>query len=388
MQRDRFKLGPRKKRRKRRPGLQKQTKLKRGKSEKRRFDFAGSINLPGLLQRDTRPKQRQTQAAPAPSTRRKSNRKGVVQAMQERKRRMELRPMSGPNASVREIVQSARLISFALLVLCIYAIWQIGNNPRFYLSRIEIDGATILQPGDIVSSSGAYGTHVFAIKPDLAAAQVNAMPGVKSAQVDLVWPDRLHITIEEEEPVLNWRENGRDYWVNASGNLIPAFGQDMSLLTVVADVPPFDPGRYTELVLDADGILTQVEYDTSGKPIATYFDEEGEELEIEPLKMTYLDFVPDAVTAMALNLKQERPEIEQLIYSPASGLQFWDSRGWIAKFGAGDDLVTKVNVYEAIVSNMQARGIVPEYVSVVHPTKPVFKPISGYTPPATDGTEG
>lgn len=337
------------KRRKRRPGLLKQTKRQRKpKGEKRQFDLAASVGLPKILRRKT---VRRQQASPA--------REQTVRSVRDRKRRVKFQPFTSMTFNIRQVVASARILSFSLLLLSIYAIWLIGNNPRFYLSRIDIEGATIIQKSEIKRASNAFGTHIFAVEPAVSAELIQQLPGVLTARVDLVWPDRLHITIEEEIPVLNWQENGRDFWVNASGTLIPAFGRDMSLLTIVANVPP---------------VLTQ---QTAG----IEHDENGDLVEGAPPKLTYLDFVPLSVIETALGLKQEMPDIDHLEYSLTAGLQFQDTRGWTAKFGSSGDLAAKLNIYEAVVSNTQARGIVPEYINVAQPTKPVFKPLSGYTPP-------
>ncbi|HFC11473.1 MAG TPA: FtsQ-type POTRA domain-containing protein, partial [Anaerolineae bacterium] len=210
------------KRRKRKPGLLKQPK-RSAKGSKRRVNNTVAGWLPQVLTRTKGGKQ-QTRREP-------------LRSIQDRKWRVKLRPLTSTTLNIRRALGSVRILSFSLLLLSVYAIWLIGNNPRFYLSRIEVEGATILQRGEIERASGVVGTHIFAIEPAVSAEQIQQMPGVLSAQVDLVWPDKLHITIEEETPILNWRENGRDYWVNASGTLIPAFGQDMNLLTIVANLP-------------------------------------------------------------------------------------------------------------------------------------------------------
>ena len=213
---------PAKKRKKRKPGLLKQPKRK---IDRQRLDIAATVGLPRLVSREKRERQR-------------SRAKRMPQSVKARKRRTTWKPVTTATGVVRRIAASTRLISGALLLLTIYALYLIGNNPRFYMSRIVVDGASILQRDEVIFASGTRGQHIFAIEPAVAAEAISNMPGVVAAQVDLEWPDSLHITIEEDTPVLNWRENGRNYWVNTDGAIIPAFGQDMNLLTIDAQVPP------------------------------------------------------------------------------------------------------------------------------------------------------
>ena len=357
---------PAKRRKKRKPGLLKQPKRKPVR-EKRSFGFAGALGFPKLIpggRKDAGQQQgvERAQAAGRGAGRSRLTREGrTPQSVTDRRRRNNWRSVTATTWSIRKFVGSARMLSLSLLICSLVALYLIGENPRFYLSRIDIEGASIIQRSEVVQASRISGTHVFAVEPDLVAEAVGNMPGIVAAQVDLNWPDRLHITIEEDTPILNWRENGRDFWVNREGTLVPAFGQDMNLLTVVANVPsPVQP--------------------------LPEFDDEGNEIPVAP-KLTYLDFVPANLIETALQLDRKLPEIEQLTYAPQTGLQFRDGRGWTAMFGSDGDLVVKLAVYDSIVENLQVRGIVPEYINVAYPQKPVFKPLSGYEAP-TEPEEG
>ena len=123
-------------------------------------------------------------------------------------------------------------------------------------------------------------------------------------------------------------------------------------------------------------------------PTEPEVDEDGNPILAEPQITTYLDFVPTELIETAQWLKQERPDISHLTFTPSEGLQFTSPDGWVAKFGTGGDLMVKMTVYEAIADNLRSRGITAEYINVVHPEKPVFRPISGYTPPPDAEGEG
>ena len=83
-------------------------------------------------------------------------------------------------------------------------------------------------------------------------------------------------------------------------------------------------------------------------------------------------FVPHDVLVGALQLKDLRPNIDQLFYRPSSGLSYQDGRGWRVYFGTGTDMAQKLVVYETIVEELTAQGLTPQYVSVSNQEKPYF----------------
>ena len=71
-------------------------------------------------------------------------------------------------------------------------------------------------------------------------------------------------------------------------------------------------------------------------------------------------------------LRELRPNINQLYYRPAGGLSYQDGRGWRAYFGEGTDMNQKLVVYEAIVADLESRGLTPAYISVSNQEKPYY----------------
>jgi hypothetical protein len=75
----------------------------------------------------------------------------------------------------------------------------------------------------------------------------------------------------------------------------------------------------------------------------------------------------------ALQLRELRPNIDQLYYRPSGGLSYQDGRGWRAYFGTGRDMHQKLVVYETIVADLLAKGLTPEYISVSNQEKPFYR---------------
>lgn len=251
--------------------------------------------------------------------------------------------------NVQTFIKSARFYSFLLLIGCLYALYIVGTNQRFYLNNVLIDGVFALETADILEASGLHGAHVFAIEPTEAAEAIGALPGVISAEVSVNWPDNVQIVIEEDTPVLLWNEGGRDYWVTESGTLVPYFESNIELLKVQAVMPPvIQQPNLTEL----------------------------SEIDVPPIPATYLNFVPKEVIAGAVTLQEQYPYITEMEFAPSGGLRFDDERGWMAKFGTGEDILHKQTIYEAIADYVQREGILIEYINVSVVANPVFKPIS------------
>ena len=171
------------------------------------------------------------------------------------------------------------------------------------------------------------------------------------ASVVLNWPNELTIQVTEDSPVALWRDNGTDYWVNRHGSLIPARTGNMGLLQIVSEmVPAAAPAAVSATVAEDGG--------------------EGGETAVST---TSLPFIPTDVLNGALQLRELRPNIEQLYYRPAGGLSFQDGRGWRVYFGNGSNMHQKLVVYETIVNDLVARGITPLEVSVSNQEKPFYR---------------
>lgn len=250
---------------------------------------------------------------------------------------------------LRAILFSARWVSLGLLALSVYALYLIGMDEQFYVTFIPVEGAHTIPAEEVVAASGLAGTHVFAVDPNAAAAQINELPGIIGASVAMNWPNDVTIQVTEDSPVALWRENGTDFWVNRQGSLIPARMGNMGLLQIVSEMVP----AAAPVVAEGEG---QVEEETA---VST--------------PTTSLPFIPTDVLNGALQLRELRPNIEQLYYRPAGGLSFQDGRGWRVYFGSGSNMQQKLVVYETIVEDLVARGITPLEISVSNQEKPFYR---------------
>ncbi len=280
---------------------------------------------------------------------------------QKRKRRNSQERIRRPLSGVVGFIVNARWISLAVLALCIYTLYIIGSDDRFYLNVIPVEGASSLDINHVVAESGLAGQHIFAADPQEAADRLGEMGGVVTATVTLHWPNNVLITLREQPPLATWQEGDQAYWVDADGGLSPARAQTIGLLSIVSEIPVATTDTTAKAATTGDKKTAADR--TAEEAVAS--DEAGTSAQIA--------FVPQDVLEGALQLRALRPNIEQLYYRPSGGLSYQDGRGWRAYFGVGRDMNQKLAVYETVVAKLLEQGIRPEYISVSNQYKPYYR---------------
>ncbi len=307
------------------------------------------------------PKMRRVEAAssvPLP--------KSMPKTAAKRKRRNSQQRLRRPLSTAAGLILNARWISLAIAALCVYALYAIGSDERFYLNYIPVEGASTIEINHIVEESGLGGHHIFAADPQSAADHIGEINGIITATVTLEWPNQVMIRVSEKPPLATWQEGEQTYWIDEDGHLSPARATTVGLLNIISEVPLAK--------VDRDDLLagTMLEEDTA-EPEDTEAsgDEASEEGEEE--MQSQAAFVPEEVLDGALLLRELRPNIDALYYRPSEGLGYQDGRGWRAYFGSGRDMHQKLVVYETIVAQLLERGIMPAYISVANQHKPYYR---------------
>ena len=265
-------------------------------------------------------------------------------AAKRRKRNQRKQQWRTPLLAVKKVIFTSRWISLGLLSLCVYALVLTGLSLHFYLTLIPVEGVKSMPAAEIVAASGLAGSHVFAADPNVAAQRITELPGVISATVTLGWPNEVLIRIKEDSPIAIWQEGGRQFWITRNGRLIPSRSELTDLPVIISEM-----SLVAEAVASAD-----------------------EESTPDTIPQTSLAFVPTNILEGVLQLQHLRPAVNQFYYRPSGGLSFDDEQGWRAYFGTGQDMQQKMVVYEAIVTELQARELTPEYISVSNQEKPYY----------------
>jgi hypothetical protein len=285
----------------------------------------------------------------------------------KRRRRKKTEPVRFGLNTLKRFLFSSRWISLGLLIVSVYALVDIYREQRFYLTYIPVEGSVAVSPDEIAEASGLAGRHAFAADPTEAARKIGEIPGIISATVTLRWPNQVFIAVNEEVPVAIWAENDREFGVTQSGRLIPAVQLRQDLLRIESET------EFTPFPIGGDGTSGKLslpkEKDDAGSASANTKNgkDDGQEKQL-----TSLAFIPPDILNGAMQLQALRPTIDTLYYKPAGGLSYEDERGWRGYFGTGMQMNQKLVVYEAIVADLKARGIQPEYISVSNQEKPYY----------------
>jgi hypothetical protein len=269
----------------------------------------------------------------------------VPKTAKKRKKRNS-RKLTLPTAGIRQLIFSPRWLSLFLLTLTAAALFLIGMDEKFYLTTLPVEGATAIPASEVVTASHLAGRHIFAVDPRTAAEQIMSVPGITAARVTVRWPNVVQIQVQEDSPIALWVEEGEQYWVTRHGRLLPARSAGLGLLIIESEIS------------GAAATAATPTTDAEGNPVEPTAD---------------VAFVPHSALLGAMQLRELRPNIERLYYSPGPGLSYQDGRGWRAYFGTGDDMAQKLVMYETIVDDLLAKGITPTYISVVNQERPFYQ---------------
>ncbi len=197
----------------------------------------------------------------------------------------------------------------------------------FYISSVAIGGEKYLTREEIFRYSDIARRHIFWINPADVEARLEAVPNIADATVLVGWPpDMVQILVAEREPALVWEQSVR-VWVDVNGIVMRQREDRPDLLRIVAP--------------------------NAENPIGV-----GER-------------IPQAMIEGALFLKKRHPNIEVLLYDPVKGLGYHDGRGWTVWFGSGDDMETKLLVYNQLASEITGRVQAGEIV-MSDPDRPFY----------------
>jgi cell division septal protein FtsQ len=260
--------------------------------------------------------------------------------VQRRRRQQAQQTLTMPLHWLKEIVFSARWLSLALLVTAVYALYTIGQQPSYHITQAPIEGLYAIPASELLAHSGIIGQHIFGIDPEQAAANIIKTPGITAATVEIRWPNQARITVQEETPVAVVRQGEQVLWVNEAGELLPARLDLPELLHITAD----------------ESLLLGYEAETQGAEVTGKID--------------------TAVLLGAQQLHTLLPEQTTFRYHPQHGLIYDTPEGWAVFLGTGEDMHQKLAIYQAILRELQAQNLRPEYISVSNQQKPFYKAMS------------
>jgi hypothetical protein len=181
---------------------------------------------------------------------------------------------------------------------------------------------------------------VFTINPNaLVQKAQEAFPEFSSVSVQVNLPHDVEMQVEERQPILTWKQDGRTLLVDANGVAFPQ--RDLS-------------GAAPSLMVEA----------FSSPAVPRQLSQE------EGTSMQFLSV--DRVSAI-LSMSAQAPKDTPLVYDSRHGLGWKDSRGWEVYFGDVRDIDMKLRIYQSIIKKIGKGEAKPVLISVEYPHAPYYR---------------
>ena len=209
----------------------------------------------------------------------------------------------------------------------------------FRVTTAQITGNQRIPTDEINAALELSGHSIFLQTPaGLRERALRAYPELASVDVTIDLPNIVSVKVTEREPVIQWQQDGGYAWIDKTGAAFRPRGEAANLVMVQAlGAPP------TIANPNADPLF--------------------------PAPFISEDMV-NALTALAPYAPSGTP----ILYDPANGFSWTDSRGWQAIFGTGGaDMEERVRVYQAMVDWLTGRGIRPTLINVAYPGAPFYR---------------
>lgn len=115
-----------------------------------------------------------------------------------------------------------RLVSGLLVAILLCSLYALWNLPALKVSAAEVEGLKNLKPEDINAIAAVSGEPIFLVKPgDIKEELQAAFPELASVSVHVKIPAKVVVSVQERVPVLTWKQEGRNFWVDEEGVAFP-----------------------------------------------------------------------------------------------------------------------------------------------------------------------
>lgn len=232
-----------------------------------------------------------------------------------------------------------RLVSGVLFVALAMLIYHLWNSPVYQVAEAEIVGLRRLTNHDVNAAMDVAGELIFAVDAEgLQKRLQDAFPEFSSVSVQVGLPRTVRVAVEERQPILTWRQDGRTVLVDPNGVAFPLRDQVQSEPALVVEASNSPPAIEQDIM--EDGVVR---------------------------------FLPVEMVSAILSMGAHTPENSFLVYDPEHGFGWRALQGWEVYFGDVRNIDMKLRIYEALVEKFGQEGINPALVSVEHVHSPYYR---------------
>jgi cell division protein FtsQ len=192
-----------------------------------------------------------------------------------------------------------------------------------------VSGNDLVPTEEVMSHVDAQGTNIFQARRGRLVRMIRTVPGVRDADVQIRFPDQIHIVVRERTPVAIWDTGGRRMLVDADGYALRVGDADLPVI-VVRDAPRPEPGD-----------------------------------RVDPEAVQIAQELAPRLSALGLG-------DAQLDYRPATGVTLVTSSRRVA-IGFADHLEAKMDAYRTIRDHLNQTQTAAELVDVRFLDRPYFR---------------
>jgi len=229
-----------------------------------------------------------------------------------------------------------RFLSGFLVVVLLGLLYTLWNSSTYQVPYASVTGIQRLTTEEVNTVLDVAGKSIFMVEPNRLVENLQeAFPELYNIAIHVQFPSNVVVTVEERQPVLAWQQDGLTLWVDESGVAFPPRGEAaVSVIVEAFDSPETVPA-------------------------------EGEAPRI------FLS--PDLIPAI-LQVGESAPPETHLLYDTEHGLGWRDPQGWQVYMGLdGEQMETKLQVYQVLEETLQQGGITPAFVSVEYVDAPYYR---------------
>jgi cell division septal protein FtsQ len=240
-------------------------------------------------------------------------------------------------------MSTARAGAALAMLVSAAAVYGVGASPAFDYTRLEVDGVVFTDRAAVEAAlAGARGENLFRLATGPLQSQVESLPTVAHASVDIRLPGTLAVTVDERQPVLVWQVGERRWLTDATGTLFAELGDrppsEAAALPVVVDRRSLSTGlavgsQLDPLDLDAATRLASLAPDDVGSSAAslavTVTDETGFVVSTVPEGWTAIfgfytpslrttELIPGQVRLLRSLLDGREPDVGRVVLASAT----------------------------------------------------------------------
>jgi cell division septal protein FtsQ len=133
-----------------------------------------------------------------------------------------------------------RALAMLLLVGAGWVVYDSASSDRFQVRSVRVQGNVLLSRADVESVAAVSGANVFWVDRGQVVRRLLDLPLIQRAEVNVVLPDTVDISIVERQPAAFWVSGDVSYLVDSEGIILKAV-DDETLQARACAGQPCDP---------------------------------------------------------------------------------------------------------------------------------------------------